>query len=133
HTFPGKYNFMPQVTANVYRKYCHLSRFADGIRPGAWIGKGQVIGYSGKTGRALEEHAHIEDRVESTEVWNLIADNCRRVACLGDICTPKEVASRDWLPAPTTHPRCLPVVYKRRAPDSEEIKRGAPAPLIALQ
>ena len=38
--------------------YAHLQRFARGVRPGASIGKGEVIGYVGRTGMATGPHLH---------------------------------------------------------------------------
>ena len=41
-------------------KYLHLSKFARGVRGGAKVTQGQVIGYVGATGWATAPHLHYE-------------------------------------------------------------------------
>lgn len=41
-------------------RYAHLSRFGGGIRTGARVQQGQVIGYSGSTGLVNAPHLHYE-------------------------------------------------------------------------
>jgi murein DD-endopeptidase MepM/ murein hydrolase activator NlpD len=38
--------------------YGHLTAYADGIRPGAPVVKGEVIGFTGNTGRTTGPHLH---------------------------------------------------------------------------
>jgi murein DD-endopeptidase MepM/ murein hydrolase activator NlpD len=40
--------------------YAHMSRFARGIRAGARVRQGQIIGYVGTTGRSTGPHLHYE-------------------------------------------------------------------------
>ncbi len=41
-------------------RYAHLSRFADGMKPGVRVRQGDVIGYVGSTGAATGPHLHYE-------------------------------------------------------------------------
>jgi murein DD-endopeptidase MepM/ murein hydrolase activator NlpD len=47
--------------------YAHLSRFADGLKPGQRVSQGQVIGYVGQTGWATGPHLHYEFRVDNEQ------------------------------------------------------------------
>jgi murein DD-endopeptidase MepM/ murein hydrolase activator NlpD len=47
--------------------YAHLSRFATGIKPGARVAQGDVIGYVGQTGWATGPHLHYEFRVHNEQ------------------------------------------------------------------
>ncbi len=41
-------------------RYAHLSRFAQGVKPGIKVYQGQVVGYVGATGSATGPHLHYE-------------------------------------------------------------------------
>lgn len=54
-------NYVRLRHANGYETaYAHMSRFARGLRAGARVRQGQVIGYVGTTGRSTGPHLHYE-------------------------------------------------------------------------
>ena len=48
--------------------YGHMSRIAAGIRPGAHVNQGQIIGYVGSTGRSTGPHLHYEVRYDDRPI-----------------------------------------------------------------
>ena len=50
------YQFDPTETYAYY--YAHLDRYADGLAEGDIVRRGQVIGYVGSTGNAVDPHLH---------------------------------------------------------------------------
>ena len=58
---------MLQHGASYSTVYAHLSRFAQGIRAGAHVAQGEVIGYVGQTGWATGPHLHYELRVDNVQ------------------------------------------------------------------
>lgn len=61
-SYQGGYGNMIKLQhpGNVTTLYGHLSRFAQGVKPGAQVKVGQVIGYVGQTGMATGPHVHYE-------------------------------------------------------------------------
>jgi murein DD-endopeptidase MepM/ murein hydrolase activator NlpD len=58
---------MLQHTGPYSTVYAHLSRFAAGIKPGAHVVQGELIGYVGQTGWATGPHLHFEFRVNNDQ------------------------------------------------------------------
>jgi murein DD-endopeptidase MepM/ murein hydrolase activator NlpD len=57
-----------QHTQKYKSLYAHMSRIAQGLRPGAHINQGQIIGYVGSTGRSTGPHLHYEVRINDRPV-----------------------------------------------------------------
>jgi murein DD-endopeptidase MepM/ murein hydrolase activator NlpD len=60
HSVPGgitAYQFDPQGRLAYY--YAHLDRYADGLKEGMQIRRGDLIGYVGSTGNASAEAPHL--------------------------------------------------------------------------
>jgi murein DD-endopeptidase MepM/ murein hydrolase activator NlpD len=48
--------------------YAHLSRFARGVKPGARVRQGQIIGYVGTSGRSTGPHLHYEVLAKAKQI-----------------------------------------------------------------
>ena len=68
--------------ANGYEtSYNHQSRIADGVKPGARVRQGQVIGYVGTTGLSTGAHLHYELMVNNRKVDPMRVRLPVRAAC----------------------------------------------------
>lgn len=62
-------NYVRVRHANGYETaYAHMSRFARGVRPGAQVRQGDVIGYVGNTGRSTGPHLHYEVMLRGRQI-----------------------------------------------------------------
>lgn len=68
--FSGGYGLLVRIghRAGYETRYGHLSRLGKGVRPGAWVNQGEVIGYVGSTGLSTGPHLHYEVRKFGTPV-----------------------------------------------------------------
>lgn len=66
----GSYGYYVKIKHDAVHStaYAHLSRFAQGIRAGKHVEQGQIIAYSGATGRATGPHLHYEVLVHDQQV-----------------------------------------------------------------
>ncbi len=65
----GYGNYVRIRHANGYSTaYGHMSRYADGVKPGVAVKQGQVIGYVGSTGLSTGPHCHFEVLVNNNFV-----------------------------------------------------------------
>lgn len=63
----GKYVQLKHVNG-FETAYAHMSRIADGIKPGVRVRQGQIIGYVGTTGNSTGNHLHFEIKVNGRVV-----------------------------------------------------------------
>jgi murein DD-endopeptidase MepM/ murein hydrolase activator NlpD len=93
----------------IVTRYGHLSRIGSGIRPGARVKQGEVIGNVGMTGLATGPHLHYEFRVD------------------GNARDPRSIKSEPGAPLPAT---ALADFQRRRALLSELLGTSPASPPI---
>jgi murein DD-endopeptidase MepM/ murein hydrolase activator NlpD len=76
--------------------YLHLSKFASGVRPGARVTQGQVIGYVGSTGLATAPHLDYRVQVHGRWIDPLSLKSVPAEPLSGDL-LPRFLAWRDAL------------------------------------
>ena len=123
----GSGNMVQLRHTNGYQTYyLHLSRFAEGIRPGVRVSQGQTIGYVGSTGLSTGPHLDYRIRKNGTFVNPLVEI---RNTPPGDPVPPDEMpafrALRDRLQAQL--PGSAPVVDEPPAPVGAGEPRAATA------
>jgi murein DD-endopeptidase MepM/ murein hydrolase activator NlpD len=69
--------------AGVSTGYAHMARFAPGIRPGARVRQGQVVGFVGSTGLSTGPHLHYELHQKGKPVNPLNARATQRASLAG--------------------------------------------------
>ncbi len=106
----GNGNYVKIRHDHVYEtQYLHMSRFAEGIRPGVRVTQGQVIGYVGSTGMATGPHVCFR-------FWK----NGRQVDHLRLNLPPPEPMSDEDLPYYFAHrDSMLPIIDSIRLPDEK--------------
>lgn len=123
----GSGNMVQLRHTNGYQTYyLHLSRFAEGIRPGVRVSQGQTIGYVGSTGLSTGPHLDYRIRKNGTFVNPLVEI---RNTPPGDPVPPDEMpafrALRDRLQAQL--PGSAPAVDEPPAPAGPGEPRAATA------
>ncbi len=100
-------------------RYGHLSGFAKGIRSGAPVRQGQVVGYVGSTGLSTGPHLHYEVRKFGSAV-NPLRLNPPRRSPVRQVFLPQFRQTRDSLAAIMAH--C------RTGAAEANLRRGQPPP-----
>jgi murein DD-endopeptidase MepM/ murein hydrolase activator NlpD len=59
-TLGGTAVYQRDATGDLILYYAHLDRYAPGLKEGALVDQGEVIGYVGATGNATVPHLHFE-------------------------------------------------------------------------
>lgn len=66
----GNYIDLRHPETGYITRYAHLSEAEDGIRPGTQVKRGELIAYTGNSGRSTGPHLHYEVRTEDEDPIN---------------------------------------------------------------
>lgn len=66
----GNYVDLRHPETGYITRFAHLSEAAEGIRPGTQVKRGELIAYTGNSGRSTGPHLHYEVRTEEDETLN---------------------------------------------------------------
>jgi len=112
-----------QHTAQIGTGYGHMSRLGPGIKPGAVVRQGQVIGFVGSTGMSTGPHLHYEFYRDGHPVNPLAQKFALRAALSGKDLAQFQAQSRTYL----VQLKSAPHVADTPAPVSKAAVAKAPA------
>jgi murein DD-endopeptidase MepM/ murein hydrolase activator NlpD len=130
--------------------YAHMSRFAEGLKVGAKVGRLELLGYVGSTGRSTGPHLHFSaskkheyfdpEKLNLDAMKTLAGDHRAALdavivkynALLDAITLPEPLAAEDVAVAPAASASAAPAAAPRLPePTEEEHDVAPPAPLAA--
>jgi murein DD-endopeptidase MepM/ murein hydrolase activator NlpD len=114
-------------TAQVGTAYAHLSRLGPGIKPGATVRQGQVIGFVGSTGMSTGPHLHYEFHRGGKPVNPLAQKFAMRAALGGKDLATFQGMTRQYLAQLKNAPKVADVASPtkpRAKADASQLARG---------
>ena len=114
-----------QHTAQIGTAYAHMSRLGPGIKPGAMVRQGQVIGFVGSTGMSTGPHLHYEFIRDGKQVNPLAQKFAMRASLTGKDLTRFHGLTRDYFGQLKNAPQVADVAPpKPKEPTVPQIAKG---------